>query len=167
MNYSGKAYAELCEKKLINTKWCYRCPNENCTKTSNAYKVENFNDDGRYMYTKEGGGFTAIKQHMIKCLTVERCIELLDGDKNQNKLVGEDLDNSSVNEKAALDFIELVIDANIPLISCNKTKFRNIVYRGYKGSPNRKLCAKTLSKIMHELAKLVQEKVGKDLVSNF
>jgi len=163
MNYSGKAYAELCEKKLINTKWCYRCPNEACSKKSNAYKVENFNDDGRYVYTKEGGGFTAIKQHMLKCLTQERCQELLGGGLNQNKL-GEDLDNS--NDKAALDFIELVIDENIPLISCNKTKFRNIVYRGYRGC-SRKLCAKTLAKIMHELAKIVQEKIGQDLVGNF
>ena len=85
------------KKKLINTKWCYRCPNENCAKTSNAYKVENFNDDGRYVYTKEGGRFTAIKQHMMKCLTVERCIVLLEGDKNQNKLEWEDFDNSSFN----------------------------------------------------------------------
>ena len=167
MNHSGKAYAELCEKKLINTKWCYRCPNENCVKTSNAYKVENFNDDGRYVYTKEGGGFTAIKQHMMKCLTVERCIELLEGHKNQNQLGWKDFDNSSFNDKAALDFIELVVDENIPLISCNKTKFRNIVYRGYKSSPKKMLCAKTLTKVMHELAKLVQKKIGKELVSNF
>ena len=129
--------------------------------------MENFNDDGRYVYTKEGGGFTAIKQHMLKCLTQERCQELLGGDLNQNKLAGEDLDNSGVNDKAALDFIELVIDESIPLISCNKTKFRSIVYRGYKGCPNRKLCAKMSAKIMHELAKLVQEKIGKDLVANF
>ena len=85
MNYSGKAYAELCEKKEIGTKWCYRYTNENCTKRSYAYKEETFNDDGRYVYTKEGDGFTAIKQHMLKCLTQERCQELLDGGLKQNK----------------------------------------------------------------------------------
>jgi len=30
-------------------------------KSSKICKVEGFNDDGRYVYTKEGGGFTTIK----------------------------------------------------------------------------------------------------------
>ena len=77
-------------------------------KSSKICKVEGFNDDGRYVYTKEGGGFTTIKQHMMKCIKLERCIELLEGDKKQNKIIGEEWDNSSVNEKVALDFYRIV-----------------------------------------------------------
>ena len=161
MNYPGKAYADLCEKKLIDTKWCYRCPNENCKKSSKTYKMEGFNDDGRYVYTKEGGRFTAIKQHMMKCIKLEKCIELLEGNKKQNKIIGEEWDNSSVTEKVALDFIELIVDENIPLLSCNKSKFRNIVYRGYTGNSIRKLCTKTISKIYTSLQSSCKRRLGR------
>ena len=53
-------------------------------------------------------GKAAIKQHMMKCIKLEKCIELLEGNKKQNKIIGEEWDNSSVNEKVALDFYRIV-----------------------------------------------------------
>ena len=166
MNYSGKTYADLCDKKLINSKWCYRCPNNSCTKKNKSYVVSGFNEDGRYMYTKEGGGFTAIKTHMQKCITVEGCVELFEGEKKQRTLVESKSGENSVHHRVSLDFMELIVDENIPLSCCNKKKFRNIIYRGKSVHEKKRLCTKTLSKIMHEVAKLVQAKIAKEMVSN-
>ena len=166
MNYSGKTYTDLCDKNSSNLKWCYRCPNNSCTKKNKSYVISGFNEDGRYMYTKEGGGFTAIKTHMQKCITLERCVELFKGEKKQRKLVESKPGETSVYHRVILNFIELIVDENIPLWCCNKKKFRNILYRGESVHEKKRLCTKTLSKIMHERANLVQAKVAKEMVSN-
>lgn len=118
------------------------------------------------MYTKAGGGFTAIKAHMQKCVTMERCVELFEGVKKQRKLVEGKSGEFSVHHRVVLDFMELIVDENIPLSCCNKKKFRSIIYRGESVHDKRRLCTKTLSKIMHEVAKLVQARIAKEVVSN-
>ncbi len=69
---------------------------------------------------------------LISYHPIEQSIQTTTIAKKQNKMVGE-----------ALDYIDLIIDGNIPLLSCNKSKIRIIVNRGYTGSSNRKLCTKT------------------------
>ena len=74
------------------------------------------------MSTKEGGGFTAIKTHMQKCITLEGCIELFEGKKKQRKIVESKSGETSVHHRVVLDFIKLIVDENIPLSCCNKKK---------------------------------------------
>ena len=169
MSFTGKHYASICEKRLIGGKWVYRCPNKSCKKKKTSNEIAAFNDDGRYLYYKDGGGFTSLMMHMNSCIGKDKCLTLLQESANntrQRKLVDNEFDTVSLNAKVAFDFIELIVDANIPLSSCGKAKYRNIIYRSHNATSQRRyLHTKQVRKIMIELATIVREKIAKELVS--
>lgn len=169
MSFTGKHYASICEKKLIGGKWVYRCPNKSCKKKNKSNEKAAFNDDGRYLYYKDGGGFTSLMMHMNSCIGKDKCLSLLQESANntrQRKLVNDEFATVSLAAKVAFDFIELIVDVNIPLSSCEKAKFRSIIYRSHNATSQRRhLHTNKVRKIMIELATIVREKIAKELVS--
>ena len=68
MSFPGKHYASIYEKKRSKENGCTDVRIKVVEERKKSYEKAEFDDDGRYLYYKDGGGLTSLIMHMNSCI---------------------------------------------------------------------------------------------------